>query len=125
MRKSVVGAIIAGSASCDSSPFMKRANSPARGKGREKQRSLECSRPSTPSEEESSSAGSLPRSTSEGMGSLSEEAATGTMEGLARQALLAARVFNLIPVEKARERLHLMMSMTFFSLLNLSMCQTF
>jgi len=27
------------------------------------------------------------------------------MEGLARQALLAARVFHLIPVEKARERL--------------------
>jgi hypothetical protein len=33
-----------------------------------------------------------------------EEGGGATMEGLARQALLAARVFHLIPVEKARER---------------------
>lgn len=34
-----------------------------------------------------------------------EEPTGALMEGLARQALLAARVFHLIPVEKARERL--------------------
>lgn len=33
-----------------------------------------------------------------------EEPTGALMEGLARQALLAARVFHLIPVEKARER---------------------
>jgi len=33
-----------------------------------------------------------------------EEGSGVIMEGLARQALLAARVFHLIPVEKARER---------------------
>ncbi|XP_059477647.1 inositol polyphosphate 5-phosphatase E [Neocloeon triangulifer] len=90
--------------SCENSPFMKRVESTGRFRRKEPSDSFESaankSLPSTPNTETVETASVSKSMTDEA----SDEPSGALMEGLARQALLAARVFHLIPVERARER---------------------